>query len=117
MKCTYCQAECRKIVTNDRPTGRMNSPAYQCDYHGSVRVQFFELPNAYWASFICRYKETNYRVNFYGGDIDPTHPRFSIAKIPFDLKKPSETIFTLDFHPDITPDNVESKLPIYLTFS
>jgi hypothetical protein len=100
----------------------MNFPAYQCDYHGSVRVQFIamalgDVTSYTWTSLICRFKETNYRVNFYHGKLDPTHPKFSIAKIPFDNRKPSETIFTLDFHPDITPENVESKLPVYLTFS
>lgn len=114
MKCTYCQRECRKTNTASTYT-------WQCDYHGSVRIQFTPIKTSdaecLCITFICRYKETNYRVNFYHGVTDPTHPKFSISKIPFDPKKPSETVFTLDFIPEITPENVESKIPIYLMFS
>lgn len=118
MNCSYCQRPCRKIIASQNPFG-----TYQCEYHGAVRVQFSDNPNTMnpdahsCTILICLVKESNYQVTFFYGNHGPSHPKFSVSKLPFDPKKTSQLIFNLDFHPDITPDNIKDKLPTLLTFS
>lgn len=117
IKCTYCGRLCRSMYEIDSKDYR-DREFWQCDYHGAVRVR------EYWSHegithiktvLVVLYKDNRYQASIYY-DNDPLAEKFRIDKINSKFK-PNEIIVTLDFHPDITPENIAAKLPTYIIFS
>mgnify|MGYP001770796707 FL=1 len=111
--CHYCQRPCRLI----RPAGRQTdyTPYWQCDYHGAVRIRHFLTHDQKirQIALVCFYKEVQYQAVFMM--MDPQF-KFRIDRIHA-YPKTSETVMTLDQYPDLTPDNVQSKIATYILLS
>jgi hypothetical protein len=60
------------------------------------------------------HKENKYVAYFYYFNPIPSAFRVDQVKPP---PLTTHTVLTLDFHPDITPENIQKKLPILITFS
>lgn len=109
VNCHYCNRLCRK---NNAKYPIMTRYVWQCDYHGAVRVWHAFIGEIKSITLVVMHKEQAFHVVFsFNGD-----------KKTFRIDRPTNsnpvnTIFTLDFHPDINPDNIAEKLPTYLTFS
>jgi len=93
---------------------------WQCDWHGAVRVRQTEMltdSGAFNVSLVVLYKDATYSATFFRNyDVLAGLPKFRIDKINR-RPKTSEIILVLDFHPDITPENIAAKLPTYILFS
>jgi len=93
---------------------------WQCDWHGAVRVRQTELHNdqsPFNVLFVVLYKNDTYHATFFRNyNLLSNLPKFRIDKINRNSKL-SQVIITLNFYPDITPENVASKLPTYILFS
>lgn len=121
MNCIYCHRPCRRVVYLDfMPSGSsMNGTEYQCDYHGAIRVRHRpetrESDKIGINILLCKIKEDNYSSFFY---YQPDAPeKFVVYRVPKKKYQPLEKVFVLNFHPDITPENIEKKLPLYFIFS
>lgn len=115
--CLYCKRMCRKVPGRKLDLMRHY---WQCDYHGATVVKFAIPPmdseTWYNAILTVHFRDTIYDVVFLYDNPHSTS-KFRIEKAPTDIAR-SEIIFSLDFHPpDITPENVQKKLPTYLLFS
>jgi hypothetical protein len=116
IKCTYCGKLCRPVYDIDTKDYKDRS-SHQCDYHGAVRVrEFWSFDGSIHIKtvLIILYKDNRYQASIYY-DNDPLAEKFRIDKYNSKLKT-NEIIVTLDFHPDITPENIATKLPTYLLF-
>ena len=116
--CPYCQRPMRRVqddVTRTRP--------WQCDFHGAVRVwwdtgTFLEMEKPpYNITLVILYKDSTYHAKFFHDyDVLENLPKFRIDKVNR-RPKTHQVILTLDFHPEITPENIETKLPTLILFS
>lgn len=89
----------------------------QCDYHGAVRVRRMDLnTGGYVISLVILNKEgEQYQMKFYY-DIPFLTNIFQIHKMRR-WPHASDVIMSLDFHPDLTPENAPKKLPTMILFS
>jgi len=119
IKCHFCQRTCRKVVPNQKEFDR--TPYWRCDYHGSTVVRQYYI--SVQAEPLCishiglitYYKDLQYGAYLFFDEAHFPH-KFRIDKInPY--PRTTQTVMTLDFHPDITPENVQQKLPTYIMFS
>ena len=122
VNCKYCNRPCRKSAYDRFSFSHL--PTFQCDYHGATVVRYIQEPSPtewYITFLVFYYKEQPYQATFYYND--PPYfgnQKFQVEKIT--LKKPGsqrvqEPVFTLDFHPEITPENVQKKLSMYMVFA
>lgn len=121
MKCLYCSAECITIgIDRERPDH------WECDLH-PMTVNYYQYtsnkdknytaPNFLY--FLYRYKDKKYGIWLYltaqpAFLMKDPKPSFEIVYYP--AERGPDVLLHLDFLPNITPDNVAQKLPIYLTF-
>lgn len=115
MQCIYCQRKCRHFKP-DRKTSSDVTSYWRCDYHGSVTVKHYVGLDQTCTShaLMVIYRETQYQAVFFHYEGAPS--QFRIDKInPY--PRTTQTIMTLDFHPDLTPENVQDKIKTYLLFS
>lgn len=107
---------CNKLLRKVQDTTFTRQSYMQCDYHGSVRVWYQSVTDgAYNIILVLLYRDTTYHATFIHNNPGLDH-KFQITK-PKRYPKTSELILTLDFHPDITPENIEKKLPTMILFS
>lgn len=116
--CPYCQRPMRLVqdkITSTRP--------WQCDFHGEVRVwlDIGDFPKEqnwpYNITLVCLYKDSTYHAKFFHNyDVLQNLPKFRIDRVNR-RPKTHEVVVTLDFHPDITPENISTKLPTLILFS
>lgn len=107
VKCKYCDIKCRPINEN-------GSNMWQCDYHGAVRVRYLYLgEDRFTMAYLILYNNKSYYMWFlpFNDNI-----KFRIDKIN-PPPKTSETIMSLDFVPNIKPEEAASKLITYMMFS
>lgn len=109
VNCHFCNKLCRK---HDAKYPVMTRHIWQCDYHGAVRVWHTFIGDIKSVTLVVIHKEQNYHATFV----------FNVDKPSFYINHPTKqnpvnVIFNLDFHPDITPENIADKLPTYLTFA
>ena len=109
MKCTFCQ----RLTRPCEDDVQISYVVHRCDYHRYV-VKYYFLYNL---SSTQDHVETtifynDYRVIFYM----PESNHGAEFTIQHKSNYKFTTILTLPFHPDITPENIKDKLPIYLTF-
>jgi len=134
MKCQFCQRACRKIAPGKAlsHSGRQKSGTnlatfWQCDYHGQVAVKYMAAQDRpdheteEWLTtiLVCLWKDNTYHVCFFHNNPE-MEVKFRIDKVrPIpDWKNYADAVVSLDFlPPDITPENVVTKLPTYLLFS
>lgn len=117
--CKFCNRKCRKVSPEKGDHDR--APYWRCDYHGSVVVKHYWIndvmlqPMLSYVALIAYYKEDRYAACLmYNYDHYPY--KFRLDKVnPY--PKTTQSIITLDFHPDITPENVTQKLPTLILFS
>ena len=114
MKCLYCQKLCRK----------MESFWWQCDYHGGTPVKFQAVTTEidpekdfYTITLVCFLNNNTYHVSFFHNN-PHVKEKFRIDKVIYKWQRASaQPVCQMDFHPkDITPENIQTKLPVYLTF-
>lgn len=119
VECIYCKRKCRR-------TNKIGFNGWQCDYHGEVQV-FYSFPhepyiispeNQYVVQYYLYYNDKPYEMIFYYNYTSGI-VLFTLNKIISMSynKKLSHTVFHLNFHPEITPENAASKLSTYLLFS
>lgn len=113
--CKYCNRKCRPVAPERYDVGNH----WRCDYHGQVVVQWVTPtdPTNEWYTLIlfCYYKDTKYAVKFYYNNIN-VNEKFRVER-PKPRNMGVDIIASLDFHPDITPENVTRKLPTLILFS
>lgn len=115
--CQFCQRKCRP----DR-NDLVSAPFWRCDYHGGVVVKYYysDLPDENWCTLVMRYitDEASYHANFFYDNPRLTY-KFSIDRVKKGWRGIMEytEIFTLDFHPDITPETLPNKITKYIIFS
>ena len=115
--CKFCERKCRWDL------GLMGNVGYwRCDYHGGVVVKYNfskDSNNPYYTIIMVYQTETMYyQANFfYDNPNFPYKFRLDNMKRGYLGKLDAEEIFTLDFHPDITPDNLPNKITKYVIFS
>lgn len=117
MNCYYCQKLCRRFTPDGKQVDY--TTYWQCDYHGSVTIRHYpKIPShadiLYSHSLVLYYKDSKYQAIFF-------HDDNSIYKFRIDKLNPYprtvQMVMTLDFHPDLTPENVQDKIKTYLLFS
>ena len=114
--CQFCKRKCRP----DNAPG----PAgyWRCDYHGGVVVKycFAVQPGQNWHNLTLSYKtdEAKYHAVFLYDNPNYTY-KFRIDRVKKGwMGLVQETaIFHLDFHPEITPENLPDKIKTYILFS
>lgn len=138
MKCKFCQEEC--ILGEYDGIYSIESVIYECKNHPLVvkhyvyyrdeytyqsefnKKSFFLPAYMKWHNTIVafQYKGKTLYVNW----ITERGNRSILFKISKDMKysnfmyRAGEHILTLHYHPpDLTPENVQTKIPLYLTFS
>ena len=118
MKCQYCQRKCRKVA----PQKFDNQRAYwQCDWHGGTIVKFlseFDGGETGWTTtiLVCKYKDFTFHACFFYNNPN-IREKFRIDKLPNKPMSSTEAIFSLDFYPDVAPENIQKKFPTYILFS
>lgn len=110
--CQFCQRKCRLE----------DKSHWRCDYHGGVVVKYYYPENLtdewYTLTMVYRTDEAMYHAAFlYNNPLRDW--KFKINKVKKGYRGLlSETeIFRLDFHPDITPENLPNKITKYIIFS
>lgn len=117
MNCRYCNKPCVFIELMDILARK--SEVWHCKDCPNL-VSYIRWEDTKEITVI--YITTTYREERYGG-IFFFEPREKNAQKKFRVAKMNTKeegiikIFDLNFHPDITPYNIEEKLPIYITFS
>lgn len=115
--CHFCQRKCRPF-TESKNSHSPFRKSWRCDYHGSVVVKHIMITTAdppLLSTVILSviHNDNTYDCSFFLGSIT--------EKFRIDLNhrppRTIETIVSLDFLPDITPENIAAKLPTYLLFS
>ncbi len=120
IECIYCKRKCRNFKPDPKTSSDVTS-YWRCDYHGAVTVRHyvgFDNLNGERKitshSLVAFYKDTQYQAVFFHYDDPPS--KFRIDRInPY--PRTTLTVMTLDFHPDLTPDNIQEKIKTYLLFS
>jgi hypothetical protein len=110
-ECTFCQ----KLTRPCEDDVQINYVVHRCDYHRYV-VKYYFLYDRQIAGKTSHVETTifyhDYRLNF--------HMKEACFEEEFNIQHKGankfKTILTLPFHPNITPENVKEKLPLYLTF-
>lgn len=132
MNCQFCQQPCH-LQTNDGYCSNSNE-VWECSNHLPIRVrsylEFIRIKNCRcgdWADNHCCPKENVYKtIAFFHYKGQPyfafwnhEFQQFSLYDaINFTNGLPSVAIFRLDFIPkDLNPENMEKKLPLWITFS
>lgn len=124
INCQYCNQPCRKVAPAKHDVQRQSY--WQCDYHGGTVVKYLygnELSHGVhgaheWQTTILvfHFKEATYHACFFYNNIIPE--KFRVDKV---RNKPgqigADSVFSLDFYPDITPENVQKKCAMYMVFS
>lgn len=114
--CQFCNRKCRL----DRGPAGMSF--WRCDYHGGVVVKYFYPITDYetWHTLVMVYitDEATYHANFFYDNPNTTY-KFRVDRVKKGWKGLLEAteIFTLDFYPDITPENLPNKITKYIIFS
>lgn len=108
-----------------------SSDGYRCDYHGAVTVIHYNIPegttNEYYLDNLIansaphdyitvlkyQHHDNNYSVQLYHSQI-PELNKFHVLKIH--SKNKVEKLLELSFLPNITPENIKTKLSTILTF-
>lgn len=118
VNCQFCQRPCRKVATT----------VYRCDYHGAIVVQY--VLNAFRANLdidtyntilVFQYHDATYNATFINDSNNAI--KFRVDKVLFKKGRIAggttinTLVFTLEFHPEITPDNVQKKMPLYMLMS
>ena len=115
INCQYCNQPCRKVAPGKFEQQRM--PYFQCDYHGGTVVKYLAQDTWRTTILVFHLKEATYHACFFYDN--PNLPeKFRVDKVK---NKPgqigADSVFSLDFHPDITPENVQKKCAMYMVFS
>lgn len=122
--CQFCQRLCRKVAPDKSQYGSINFRMgyWQCDYHGSTMVKFtYGSPPAIWHTTILGffYHDATYQAYFYyDNDNIDMNEKFVVYKM--DAKQVNAVdnrVFSLDFYPDITPENIQKKCSLLMVFS
>jgi hypothetical protein len=101
--CVFCQSE----LTN------YYGVFYECQRCPTVVSYTVEDEENYrWYYFIHHYQDQRYQLIF-----APSNSRLLISEVFSIVPSKGPRICTLSFLPNITPTNVQDKLPLYLTFS
>ena len=108
MNCKFCKKEC-VIGEYDGWYPRTAITIYECNRHPLVVKHYVDLEE--WFNTIIKvpYRNKIYIINWlnHGFRIDCGS-----------VNNGSISVLFLPFHPpDLTPENIESKLPLYITFS
>ena len=114
MNCFFC----KKSLTSEPYDCELNmlaesdiSISYICDAHPvkvGHRNHFISKFDVVYFSH--DYNDYTYSLYFY------LNKSFEVVAFPIG-KDSFDSVIKLDFHPDITPENVAEKLPIYILFS
>jgi len=112
MNCKFCEHLCKDHVG---PTG---IPYVYCDKHNEAIVKYMPAGDIWLTTVIgFKYKDSYFHACFF--DNNPNiKEKFRIDKIinAYYPTQYAESIISLDFQPDITPENVSEKLSKYLSF-
>lgn len=130
MNCYFCQKICRPVASGKTDGFPVHlgyvSRVWQCDYHGAVAVKHYEGSGytvpltgtdqiSHWATKMrWLYKENVYAAIIYH---DGRGKPFGVYK---DKKSPLgilQVVFELEFIPEVTPETLDKKLPIYMVFA
>lgn len=114
--CEFCNERCIMDYGNN------GSKYWRCNHHSNVTVKYLigDLPQEWYTLVMDLEKEKRrFFVSWFFNN-EYMAEMFRIDEI-FNAGKPSshaKTIFHLDFHPkDITPDNVDQKMTLWIPFS
>lgn len=116
IECIYCKRKCRRFKPDYKQTS--DPTAYwRCDYHGAVAVRYYIGLDSQLTShaLVAFYRDVQYQALFFHHDgLLPC--KFRIDRInPY--PQTMQTVMTLDFHPDLTPENIQDKIKTYIMFS
>jgi hypothetical protein len=137
MNCIFCFKQC--IFLGSGQNRESCNEMWQCPGHGAKkRVKLYihflsHLPGGCEIENCCpltehsmtsiywKYKNSEFKIDFYHTiDLGEPDRRFSVSKLEessFYYPMAYEEIMRLPFHPDITPENLEAKIPLWITFS
>lgn len=118
MNCTFCNKPCLWLGSQGS-----YDQAWQCVNHGArKRVTFYcnetihEVTTIFWI-----HNQQIYELYFYVSYIGDTEYKDNLFRMckgsHVKDKYNGKLIFSLPFIPNITPDNIEDKIPLYITFS
>lgn len=106
-KCIYCQKECRYDFINKY---------FICENH-PIKIHYIFEHNddekgyhLEYFTFQSKYSKNNFNAKFY-----PKLNKFSLYQ-QFSNESLMKEVLTLDFLPELTPDNILDKIKTYLTF-
>lgn len=106
VRCKYCNIKCRPINEN-------GSNMWQCDYHGAVVVRYlYVAPDKFTTCFIVPHKSDKYYMWFL-----PFSDEYKFSINKYERYLSNKSIVSLEFIPDITPENAINKLITYIMFS
>jgi hypothetical protein len=114
--CQFCQRKCRPDMI------KSGGAFWRCDYHGGVVVKYYYplTTDETWSTLVMVYNtdEATYHANFFYDNPKITY-KFRVDRVKKGWRGILESteIFTLDFHPEITPDNLPNKITKYIIFS
>lgn len=125
MNCKFCNELCFKI---DLDQYTSSQEVWECSNHGNCVVQYYFLvsyhkkddcdgPNCCpkivpeFDRIYCIHKSNMYYVNLFHNP-----KRLRLDKY-IDHNKYNQPVLQLNFHPDVTPENIEAKVATWLTFS
>jgi hypothetical protein len=120
MKCFFCNKKLR--LCNGQNGRWYASQTFRCGRHKTMTVDHYVDRVGWFNTTIYWYhRSKEYRVNFFHG-APPFLPGFGQPSFRVECshnkyESPFETIFELDFLPDITPENLEDKLPLWIAMS
>lgn len=115
IECIYCKRKCRRFKPDPKTSSDITS-YYRCDYHGAVTVRHYVgLDNEITShALVAFYRDEQYQAVFFHHD--SLSYKFRIDKInPY--PRTIQTVMNLEFHPDLTPENVQDKIKTYIMFS
>lgn len=116
--CKFCKRPCRPCYEDPRSNSRsMYDKHWRCDYHGVAVKHIGHPPDELTAVVLTlNYKDNHYDCMFNYGFGGNTSDCFRIMRMhPY--PRTVEVIVSLDFYPDITPENIVQKLPTLILFS
>ncbi len=87
---------------------------WQCDYHGAVMVRHYKMDDLNLIGLVFPHNDQLYQATFVSDPSSPKPPSFYIQKLG---NKVQDIVCSLDFHPDLNPDNILDKIKTYLVFS
>jgi len=117
VECYFCKRKCRPFI-EDKNSHAPFRKSWRCDYHGAVVVKHLMITSTepHTLSRVILsviHNDHTYDCSFFLGSLT--------EKFRIDLNhrppRTIETIVSLDFYPEITPENIAAKLPTYLLFS